>query len=99
MVNRLMWRFQSTEQTNDSIGMQNLIVPTVPQKPDIVLQLTKNDLQKDMKMTYLFDAKYRIAYMTFTVEFTSKSHVDIIAVAHQINHHYYEPIPLITEEN
>lgn len=37
--------------------------------------------------------------MTFTVEFTSKSHVDIIAVAHQINHHYYEPIPLITEEN
>lgn len=36
------------------------MVPTVPQKPDIVLQLTKNDLQQGMKMTYLFDAKYRI---------------------------------------
>ena len=57
----LVYNPKSTEQTNDSIGMQNLIVPTVPQKPDIVLQLTKNDLQKDMKMTYLFDAKYRIA--------------------------------------
>jgi hypothetical protein len=40
--------------------MENLVVPTVPQKPDIVLQLTKNDLQSNMKMTYLFDAKYRI---------------------------------------
>lgn len=57
----LVYNPKSTEQTNDCIGMQNLIVPTVPQKPDIVLQLTKNDLQKDMKMTYLFDAKYRIA--------------------------------------
>ena len=57
----LVYNPKSTEQTNDSIGMQNLIVPTVPQKPDIVLQLTKHDLQKNMKMTYLFDAKYRIA--------------------------------------
>ena len=40
--------------------MKDLVVPTVPQKPDIVLQLTKNDLQQGMKMTYLFDAKYRI---------------------------------------
>lgn len=40
--------------------MENIVVPTVSQKPDIVLQLTKNDLQKDMKITYLFDAKYRI---------------------------------------
>ena len=39
---------------------KDLVVPTVPQKPDIVLQLTKNDLQQGMKMTYLFDAKYRI---------------------------------------
>ena len=60
-LGELVYNPKSTEQTNDSIGMQNLIVPTVPQKPDIVLQLTKNDLQKDMKMTYLFDAKYRIA--------------------------------------
>lgn len=45
---------------NSSVGLKNLVVPTVPQKPDIVLQLTKNDLQEGMKMTYLFDAKYRI---------------------------------------
>jgi hypothetical protein len=32
----------------------------VPQKPDIVLQLTKDDLQEGMKLTYLFDAKYRL---------------------------------------
>ena len=40
--------------------MEHLVVPTVPQKPDIVLQLTKDDIEKGMKMTYLFDAKYRI---------------------------------------
>ncbi len=57
----LVYNPKNTERVNDSIGMSNLIVPTVPQKPDIVLQLTKNDIQKDMKMTYLFDAKYRIA--------------------------------------
>ena len=45
---------------NDNISMENLVAPTVPQKPDIVLQLTKDDLQEGMKMTYLFDAKYRI---------------------------------------
>ena len=57
----LVYNPKNTERANDHIGMSNLIVPTVPQKPDILLQLTKNDLQKDMKMTYLFDAKYRIA--------------------------------------
>ena len=41
-------------------SMKDLVAPTEPQKPDIVLQLTKNDLQQGMKMTYLFDAKYRI---------------------------------------
>jgi len=45
---------------NDNISMDNMVAPTVPQKPDIVLQLTKDDLQEGMKMTYLFDAKYRI---------------------------------------
>ena len=45
---------------NDNISMENMVAPTVPQKPDIVLQLTKDDLQEGMKMTYLFDAKYRI---------------------------------------
>ncbi len=56
----LVYNPKSTDKENNQIGMENLVVPTVPQKPDIVLQLTKNDLQKDMKMTYLFDAKYRI---------------------------------------
>ena len=51
---------KNADKENDNVGMKDLIVPTVPQKPDIVLQLTKNDLQQGMKMTYLFDAKYRI---------------------------------------
>lgn len=57
----LVYNPKSTERENSSVGMKNLVVPTVLQKPDIVLQLTKNDLQQGMKMTYLFDAKYRIA--------------------------------------
>lgn len=56
----LVYNPKHTERENDSISMENLVVPTVAQKPDIVLQLTKQDLQKNMKMTYLFDAKYRI---------------------------------------
>ncbi len=56
----LVYNPKHTDRENDSISMENLIVPTVPQKPDIVLQLTKRDRQKEMKMTYLFDAKYRI---------------------------------------
>lgn len=56
----LVYNPKHTDKENDDVSIQNFIVPTVPQKPDIVLQLTKNDLQKDMKMTYLFDAKYRI---------------------------------------
>lgn len=56
----LVYNPKHTEKENDNISMENLVVPTVAQKPDIVLQLTKQDLQKDMKMTYLFDAKYRI---------------------------------------
>ncbi len=56
----LVYNPKHTDKENDRISMENLVVPTVPQKPDIVLQLTKNDLQKNMKMTYLFDAKYRI---------------------------------------
>lgn len=56
----LVYNPKQTEKENAQIGMENLVVPTVPQKPDIVLQLTKNDLQNNMKMTYLFDAKYRI---------------------------------------
>lgn len=52
---------KKTFRDEDSLSIQNLVSPTVPQKPDIVLQLTKNDIDKGMKMTYLFDAKYRIA--------------------------------------
>lgn len=57
----LVYNPKSTENENNSIGIKDLVVPTVPQKPDIILQLTKNDLQEGMKMTYLFDAKYRIS--------------------------------------
>lgn len=56
----LVYNPKNTDTENDNVGMKDLVVPTVPQKPDIVLQLTKNDLQQGMKMTYLFDAKYRI---------------------------------------
>ena len=56
----LIYNPKSSERENNSVGITGLVVPTVPQKPDIVLQLTKNDLQEGMKFTYLFDAKYRI---------------------------------------
>lgn len=56
----LIYNPKNTEHENKSVGIKDLVVPTVPQKPDIVLQLTKSDLQEGMKLTYLFDAKYRI---------------------------------------
>lgn len=56
----LVYNPKNADKENDNVGMKDLVVPTMPQKPDIVLQLTKNDLQQGMKMTYLFDAKYRI---------------------------------------
>ena len=56
----LMYNPWQDEKTDDIKGISNLVAPTVPQKPDIVLQLTKDDVEKGMKMTYLFDAKYRI---------------------------------------
>lgn len=56
----LIYNPKHTDKENDSISMENLVVPTVAQKPDIVLQLTKRNQQKNIKMTYLFDAKYRI---------------------------------------
>lgn len=34
---------------------------TVNQRPDIVLRLTKNDLKENYVLTYLYDAKYRLA--------------------------------------
>ena len=33
---------------------------TVSQQPDIILQLTRRDIKQGIKLTYLFDAKYRI---------------------------------------
>ena len=56
----LFYNPKHTTWENDRTGIKNLVVPTVPQKPDIVLQLSKDDVRKGMKMTYLFDAKYRI---------------------------------------
>lgn len=56
----LVYNPKNADKENDNVGMKDLVVPTVPQKQDIVLQLTKNDLQQGMKMTYLFDEKYRI---------------------------------------
>lgn len=56
----LVYNPKHTDKENDNISMANLVVPTVAQKPDIVLQLTKDDMQKGLKLTYLFDAKYRI---------------------------------------
>lgn len=57
----LIYNPKSEEEENASVGVSDLVVPTVAQKPDILLQLTKNDLHEGMKFTYLFDAKYRIA--------------------------------------
>lgn len=56
----LVYNPKHSDKDDEYISMPNMYVPTVPQKPDIVLQLTKDDMQKGMKMTYLFDAKYRI---------------------------------------
>ena len=57
----LMYNPKHTDTDNGITGINNMVARTVPQKPDIVLQLTKNDLHQNMKMTYLFDAKYRIS--------------------------------------
>ncbi len=62
----LVYNPKHNDKDNDSISMEHLVVPTVAQKPDIVLQLTKDDIEKGMKMTYLFDAKYRINDRTDT---------------------------------
>lgn len=56
----LVYNPKHNDKENDKTGIEHTVAITVAQKPDIVLQLTKDDLQKGMKMTYLFDAKYRI---------------------------------------
>lgn len=56
----LVYNPKHTEHENDRMSIAHFESPTVPQKPDIVLQLTKDDLERGMNLTYLFDAKYRI---------------------------------------
>jgi hypothetical protein len=56
----LVYNPKNSDKEDDKVGIENVESRTGPQKPDIVLQLRKDDLQKGMKMTYLFDAKYRI---------------------------------------
>ena len=56
----LIYNPQESHKDNRNSGIEGVVSPTVPQRPDIVLQLTKNDIETGMKMTYLFDAKYRI---------------------------------------
>ena len=56
----LIYNPKHTQQENETTSVGNFVVKTVAQKPDIVLQLVKDDIQTGMKMTYLFDAKYRI---------------------------------------
>ena len=56
----LVYNPRHDERTDDIRGIGDMASLTVPQKPDIVLQLTKDDLQQGMKLTYLFDAKYRL---------------------------------------
>ena len=70
--------------------MKDLVAPTVPQKPDIVLQLTKNDLQQGMKMTYLFDAKYRIDGRDNDVDIPPK---DAINQMHRYRDAIYYKVP------
>lgn len=56
----LFYNPQHGDNVDGLQGIQGLRTYTVPQRPDIVLQLTKDDLQKGMQLTYLFDAKYRV---------------------------------------
>ena len=56
----LVYNPRHDDRNDDIKGIGDMESKTVPQKPDIVLQLTKDDLQEGMKLTYLFDAKYRL---------------------------------------
>lgn len=65
----LVYNPRHTQSENDTTGIENFVVKTVAQKPDIVLQLVKDDIQTGMKMTYLFDAKYRIDSNRYGVDY------------------------------
>ena len=45
----------------DTTTSQSVKSFTVNQRPDIVLRITKNDLKEKYVLTYLYDAKYRLA--------------------------------------
>ncbi|MFA7380594.1 MAG: DUF2357 domain-containing protein [Bacteroidia bacterium] len=45
----------------DTSESQSVKSFTVNQRPDIVLRITKNDLKENYVLTYLYDAKYRLA--------------------------------------
>jgi len=51
---------QKTENEAESFKMNDIVSKTVPQRPDIILQLTKKFSRTNISLTYLFDAKYRI---------------------------------------
>lgn len=55
----LFYNPKQSENDNSDLAIPNLVERTVPQKPDIVLQLTRHTTD-GKKLTYLFDAKYRI---------------------------------------
>ncbi len=51
---------ESVALTSKETSIPKTYSYTVPQKPDIVLQLNRRDIDTGFRLTYLFDAKYRI---------------------------------------
>ena len=51
---------ESVATTSKETSIPRTYSYTVPQKPDIVLQLNRRDIDTGFRLTYLFDAKYRI---------------------------------------
>ena len=51
---------QSREDNKKETNIENTHTYTVKQKPDIILQLNRKDIDAKYRLTYLFDAKYRI---------------------------------------
>ena len=56
----VLYNSQLDETNKKKTGMEDAISLTVPQRPDIILRLTKPDVNTGLKLTYLFDAKYRM---------------------------------------
>lgn len=53
--------YNSKTEITDADGIPSSVSPSgIVQKPDIVLQLSRIFLDSPMKLTYLFDAKYRL---------------------------------------